>query len=143
MLHVLTLKKLATSVFLSQEAGESPDSIADAPKVYSKFMTIPDLSNNVLKNCDLLFFFLLSSEFYWILTIENFKMPLCVQQSNMISCVNCEFMKTGLASTALNTDLPVKSFRYEFFYLINIALFLSRVENKSQHIYQCRAIFKL
>lgn len=33
MLNVLTLNKLATSVFLSQEAGDSPDSIADAPKV--------------------------------------------------------------------------------------------------------------
>ncbi|XXG87347.1 hypothetical protein AAC387_Pa11g2060 [Persea americana] len=61
MLNVLTLKKLATSVFLSQEAGDSPDSIADAPK------------------------------------------------SNLRSCIKCEFMKTGLASNALNTHLPVIS----------------------------------
>lgn len=47
----LALKKLAKSAFHLQEVGDSPDSIATTPLMYSEGMTKPNLCNNVLKNC--------------------------------------------------------------------------------------------
>ncbi|XXG39226.1 hypothetical protein AAC387_Pa01g0243 [Persea americana] len=71
----LALKKLAKSAFHLQEVGDSPDSIATTPLMYSEGMTKPNLCNNC----------------------------------NIRSCVNCEFKKNVLASTATNAELPVTS----------------------------------